>query len=502
MSEDSPKKKSKNPLLRYFLWGFLSLVTAYNFSLSLLFIFNKPFYPDEFQHTHIVWNMFHNAKLIYADFWEHHGVVYPVVNYVLFSVFDLDADFSTFTFLRCVSFFYMVILAYITFQLAQLLFRSHLLSFLSVAILSSIYYFHLNGIEIRPDQLQNIFWLLGLYVIIAHLRKDTPRAFYVSGILFGLAIAANTKAILGIAFVFLFLFLNLILQKAQFRANLFKLVAICLGIVSVLGFIVLCFYALGGGEAYLRSNYYYNWVLLGMDKELGMLPFYWKEIYTHQLPLLILTCLSFLLLLWEVATKRCAEHVLFLWVTAGSTSTILLGMYSQSFLVFLPLLAILCAYGATRVFRLLKINTGELLVFSPILLLLFFVPMEDYLVERLNSIDREPVLLQEQKDLSRFMLKHTQRSEPVFFFWNVCGGYVFNEDVQYYWSYNLLHGETARAIAGYDVYGDDLIRALEDKKVRFIIADPGEHRDLLSPRSRQYIENNYIRLNKCLLKRK
>ena len=493
--------KTTHTLSRFLFSGFLLMVIVFNFSLALQFIFNKPLYPDEFQHTHIAWNMFYNAKVIYAGFWEHHGVVYPVVNFFLFKIFNLGADFSTFFFLRSVSFIYMAVIAAITFHLARLLFKSSLLALLSVSILSSIYYFHLNGIEIRPDQLQNIFWLSGLSLIVVYLRKNATLFFFLSGILFGLAIATNTKSVLGVSIVLSFLLVDLLYHRAPFATYVKKIGAVCFGIACVLGGVILSFYLIGAGKEYILSNYYYNWVMLGSDNGWGMLPFYWKEILHHQFPILVFSCIGFVLLLWEGLKKRNAIHLFFLWVTAGCASTILLGMYSQSFLPFLPLIAILCAYSLARISVLLSSARYVFLIAGPLLVIFLFLPMEQYLLVKLNNIDREPVLLQEQKDLARFMIKNTDRTEPVFFFWNVCGGYVFNEDVQYYWSYNRLHGETARAVTGYDVYGVDFIRALENKKVRFIIADPGETRDLISASTQQYIAEKYHRVNKCLLER-
>ena len=152
--------------------SFLLFLLMLNCGLAVYAIFHKPLYPDELQHLHIAWKMFSEHKLIYADFWEHHGIFFPLVNYLLFVIFSFEAHFDTFLIFRCIAFLYLCVIYFLTFKITKLVFKSDAIGLLAITILSSCYYTLLNGIEIRPDQIQNIFlaWW-DLYIVEIHTLR-------------------------------------------------------------------------------------------------------------------------------------------------------------------------------------------------------------------------------------------------------------------------------------------------------------------------------------------
>ncbi len=78
-----------NPALIRLAWlaigGFLLL----NIGLAFLRLVNKPFNPDELQHLHIAW-LIAQGKIVYRDFWEHHGPLYSLFNGALIHLFNAE----------------------------------------------------------------------------------------------------------------------------------------------------------------------------------------------------------------------------------------------------------------------------------------------------------------------------------------------------------------------------------------------------------------------------
>lgn len=516
----------KNPFLHsIFTWrsgqngfkiGFsLALVTviAVNLCVAIVYIFNKHLDSDEFQHMHIVWNMFYNHEVIYRDFWEHHGVIYPALNWVWFKVFHLGADFSSYYFLRGISFCYTLIILFLTYHISKVTFKSRLGALLAVAILSSCIIFQLKSTEIRPDALQNVFWLGGLYLVLANIGALRSNIFFIVGILFGLAMETNAKAVLGIACVFVFLGSEFLCIQEKKKEQFIRIIKIVSGIATVHGIVLLCFLSVGGVYAYYRSNYIFNFNLLDAGGAEWVFRVWARDILFYQLPFLLASILGSFFLIKNVLKERKKEQIVFLLATIGCTSGALIGFYSHFWLIFLPLLAIVSAYAikelSTYIAK-IKISRKSL---GSLFLCCFFIPMETFLFTdlHLRMQDEEwqkPIniaymksgLLQEQINTTNLMLHATKREEPVGLFWNMCGGYSFNTDVNYYWAGHTLHNNTYNLLSGYEVYGAAYVALLKEKNVRYLTVDPGAFVDFPAV-TRQYIEDNYYFISRCILER-
>jgi len=78
----------------------------------------------------------------------------------------------------------------------------------------------------------------------------------------------------------------------------------------------------------------------------------------------------------------------------------------------------------------------------------------------------------EQLRVTEHVFQNTDSSEPVLLLvWNDCGGYVFNEDLQYYWLANMDMVDFFRETEGYDIFGESMISLIEERNVTFIISD-------------------------------
>jgi|GEM_PF-5798222 len=116
----------------------------------------------------------------------------------------------------------------------------------------------------------------------------------------------------------------------------------------------------------------------------------------------------------------------------------------------------------------------------------------------LSSVIWEPLPERvKQDELAELVLETTDRSQPTLTFWNPCGGYVFNEDVQYYWTTTLGadHGKVIDLYTGEDNFGPSLVEKIEAKKVPYIFS-LGEH-PYVSQELADYIDTAYRQKGMC-----
>lgn len=497
------------------LIGIGLFVIALNAIIAFLYVIHKPFYPDEFQHAHIVWNMVHDGKVIYRDFWEHHGVIYPAFNYVLFKLFSLDASMLTLYGLRIFNYLGMFAIFALTYKIAMTVFNSRTVGVLAVAVLSSLLFFNMRVIEIRPDVLQNIFWLLGVYLILMHTDKAHGKAFVLPGVFFGLSILTNTKAAFGIAFVFAYLAGRYLFFPQHRNTALCGIWQLVLGIGSVFGIVLLYFVFVDGLYKYFESNYLFNFIEITRDSNPWVFPFFWNIFMQHQLTFMVACGIGLLALCVHTVLNRSNKLVFFTIITLGSTSGVLIGLFTQFYLMFFPFLAITVAFALARLCASVRSNVFLNAAVALSVSMLLFIPLERTLLHELSLMrfDAQSMIeanftnlpfysVPQQRDMIEHILAVTDRTEPIGYFWNACGIFTFNSDVQYYWSYMHLHGDVFEALTGEDAFGAQYVRALEDKKVRYITANPQEWQGVASRSTREYILSNYQYVSECLLERR
>lgn len=159
------------PWLRRFLWLSIALVLSVDMTLLVASVLSAPFGHDEFQHSHIAWNVL-NGQVPYRDFFEHHGILFPAITGLALRIAGGDASFGTMTLLRFVSLAGLPLLMHATFLLARRLQTPPVVALAAPALLVSAEMVHLNAIEVRADTWQNVFWIYGL----AAMLLDGPPA--------------------------------------------------------------------------------------------------------------------------------------------------------------------------------------------------------------------------------------------------------------------------------------------------------------------------------------
>ncbi len=182
------------------------LIICFNFSANIFNVINSPFDADEWQHLHIAWDVF-NGKIIYKDFIEHHGCLYPFLNSAIFSIFNLKPDLYTVSIFRDTNLIYSLLILFLTYKIAKEISGDLILSVLSTALLSSLIFYQDTTTQIRPDGLQNVFWLIGVLLIIKNIDFNKLLPSFGGGVFISLSVLTNPKALIEPASVVLYFIL-------------------------------------------------------------------------------------------------------------------------------------------------------------------------------------------------------------------------------------------------------------------------------------------------------
>ena len=471
----------------------IALWISFNVTNALLVLWHQAFNPDEFQHVHIAWNIA-QGKVLYRDFFEHHGPLFSLVNALIIKVFHLPAAFATFYVFRWLGFTYSLVLCVGVVLLGNYLLPYRYAGWLSLAFFTGFNYFVFKAPEIRPDNLQNMFWIFLVYIALRAYREQKLWQNIGAGILTGLVFLLNMKTLPGLLAVHGVI---LWLQWREKDTTLFKTTLIKLGVALIAITPVWLYLFINGAFAqYIFYNTVFNSMALGTqtDQFTGNFSF----VLTHHLVLMLLFFTGIVLLLdrWLVkdpdTTPQQAFNGLYLViVTASVLYGAFYGFYAHYYLIFLPLLGIISAYAFLRIAELMTVRykwptlaVTALLVFTmwnPIINDLVYVPFQDTLY------------LKTQRQHLAWVLQHTRRDQPILFTWCDGPGFVFNPDLQYFWMSSEMYSKVFWNIAKGDVFGKNLIPLLESQKVPCIISNMYYFNNVLSWDARQYIYAHYRR---------
>ncbi len=477
------------------LIGIIIFIILYGIINSFLLTKFSSFDEDEFQHVHIAWNIF-NGKILYKDFFEHHGPIYSLLNGLIFKSYNLSPSFNSIFILRYISFVCMLALLLISFLIGKEFFKSSLWGIISVAILSSLIFFQDSATEIRPDIIQNIFWLTGFLLLLKSLSHYSSLKNYFAGIFFGLAILTNSKAALGPFAVIIFFLVFYFLKKSELKKILKSISLLFIGGITSFILISVYFIINKSFTEFLFYNFEFNLIAI-LKYHSQQAPYYVKQMIFKQPVFLIFTLIGIYLLGKKIVQNYKSDFIdhskaeLYLLVVSVVTAfSALLGMYMQHYLQFLTLLSIFTVYAIKELYRILyenKLISHKLIYVVSIFILTFNLIYAEYKETPL----KKSVKLISQEKLTTFILQNTNRAEPILFIWNNCGGFMFNEDIQYYWMENEGFGKYFNKINGYEVFGDSLITNMKTKKVNYIIAGEDELKNVLSKDALSYIKDNY-----------
>jgi hypothetical protein len=389
----------------------------------------------------------------------------------------------------------------VVYCMARTLSLSPKVGLAAAAMLSSLIYFQDNGMEMRPDVLQNLLWLTGLFLVLWNVSPRLLRISFLAGFFFGLSMVVNVKAGFGPMFLILYYIFGGRLHGMTFKEVMRELSAIAAGTLLAYFPFIIYFTWHGAISEFLHYNFIFNYQFtLVVAKDWSRTLWFIKYFAFWQFPFVLLVIaglVCWIADLWGGAGRLDHRKGWLMVVMAlGTASGCLLGDWTQIYLVFLPLLAIFASFGLFRIMESLWEQGG---VAGRVLATACVMLASGYLFAGASSETpfSEQTALMAQKSLTEHIVGHTEASDSIGVLWNECAGYMFNDTLQYDWIISPILGDVLERIYGEHPFGDAFVAALQRDETRFVIGADGESLDGLPPQSRAYINENF-RYEKCL----
>jgi len=299
--------------------------------------FNRFLDGDEGEYIHAAWHISH-GDAPYSDFFEIHHMMLPYLIAITIKIFG--ENLFIFYLWRGIMLVFVFIFAYLTFMLARKFFGKKI-AWLSVILLLTNIFFFIEMIKIRTDVPQVVFSLASIYYFDKFLDKKSNLNIALSGIFMGISFLFLQKAIFVIAALGAVILYEIITRKIKFR----HLLIFCLA----LGITILPYYTYLAGTGQIKNYILFNWlfnmnytdyfsIIYPLARWLFQNSFLWlfiliggycfiKEKNKEGTMIFIL----FLLLLLSIATVRVP--------------------FRNYFLILTPLMAIMAAYGFSRLLK-------------------------------------------------------------------------------------------------------------------------------------------------------
>lgn len=494
-------------------WLLIGVFLLLNFGLAVLRLTNKSFNPDELQHLHIAW-LIAQGKILYRDFWEHHGPLYSLFNGALIHIFNAEPTVRILLWSRLLSLLSMSAVGAMTWFIARNLGLSKTAAWLAVAAYASLDMVQNKGIEMRPDVPQTLFWIGGVLLLLRNQVNGSLKQAAYAGALFALTILSNAKAGVGPFFAVLFYLTAHWLCKMQWTEIGRDVLGLIIGGLAIVAPVLLYFFINDAAVDFLYFNYVWN-VLFNLNWSADFQAaftdsgtslteeYFWFYIH-EQLPFVVLVVAGAGFWIQKIRNERDQSNKqrnwLFAVVTLGTTLGWLTDQHSQYFLVFLPLLSVLAGYALIKIVDLFppaQYKTGVAL--SSLLALVAAAGMLAHGIEKTPF--QESTLLKQQKAFTSQFVAMTDRDEPVAVLWSQCGGYMFNEITGFYWIAMPFHSEIIEIISGEHPFRESFIEDMERKKVRYVIGMQNWMIEGLSPEALDYLRSNF-EYSHCLWSRK
>ncbi|HOE13033.1 MAG TPA: glycosyltransferase family 39 protein [bacterium] len=213
------------------------------------------FDPDEFEHLHAAFCI-NNGMVPYRDFFEHHTPLFWMGLQPLYLFFENPIRMLLAG--RLLMFFVTVGIVLVTCQLSSLLY-GRCVGVISVLLLICIQMFVEKSMEIRPDGLETLFWLLFLQLGIRAIHSERGFVYFLFGICAGISILFSQKVIPGIAGVFLaWRLLNIKPQKERPPLTLSRFALFSAGVLLPVVLTGLLFLFFGAFGAFVHRCFLFN----------------------------------------------------------------------------------------------------------------------------------------------------------------------------------------------------------------------------------------------------
>lgn len=376
---------------------------------------NRDFDPDEFDHLHAAF-LITKGQTPYRDFFFNHN---PLLWYFLAPLVELfGPETETLQSIRSIMLLVPLAIAYLTYLLGSIVTGSRRAALLGATFLLYVPVFLDKSIEIRPDGLMTVFWLLSLYFFITSLRTSKQINAYgrilLAGLCIGLAVLTKQTGV----FCLIGLVLSMVVLGVKRKISLTWILFFCAGVLAVaLIFLLYLINNQVGIELYYQCcvefNFYFERFLpiKNLMKSLIGNPFFFVAGISGGFAVLHHSLKS---------SKGFQTEQIVIWISGVTLLSSLFYVtvpYTQYLLSLLPLLALYSGIPVIIALR-SKIQSTALPTFLLISLVLggIFVPVWNLVYPPggnsfyTNFVGRRQL----QLETVRFVLANTSSEEPVF----------------------------------------------------------------------------------------
>lgn len=475
---------------RYIALGVIFL----NCLAVLASLLNSGFNPDELQHAHIAWNMV-QGKVLYRDFFEHHGPLYAFLNTSVLFFFQNEPGIRALYVLRSLSLIFSVLSIVVVYFFAKKVYPRYPQAGLLAVLFSTSYsFYHAKAFEIRPDPLHDLFWLLGLYLIYRATTEKRFSLLFPAGIFLGLMLVANLKTAPGFIGVCAYLLLCVRWHFSRKRWQDIYSIYSCFFTGSLLALVpfLIYFYLAGALPQFVFFNTVFNFMGMGVQSE--QWPGNFRFLMLQQTGLFLLFIFGYARAFSRALHKRCTlterrATQLFSIVTPLVMLGAWLGFYTHYYMIFLPLFGLIAVEAFMRVVAVTQKKVSSSIVMSTIVLSLVVVAP---IVNIFDFIPFRPsIFLIQQKAQLAYVLRKYPREVPFFYTWGVGSAHVFNADSQFYWTSTGDFNRLFAKLQGYDVFGDAVIDVLQKQKPPVLVGSRYYMQRAFSPKAYDYVLQYY-----------
>jgi len=179
----------------------LSIVALF-YVLGAVLSQRRAFDQDEFLHVHSAWSIF-KGLLPYRDYFDHYTPLFHLFLAPFFHFFKVEIDSADavafFLFARKLMWFISGLILLLTFWLGKLWRNTEVGCVAMLFLLSTEVYWNM-ALEIRPDPLAVVFWLLYLIMVVRAVQGDNEeyvkrRMFAWSGLFLALGFLTIQKLV-------------------------------------------------------------------------------------------------------------------------------------------------------------------------------------------------------------------------------------------------------------------------------------------------------------------
>jgi 4-amino-4-deoxy-L-arabinose transferase-like glycosyltransferase len=429
---------SDDRLLYLVLGGIILLVL----SNSLYGRFSR----DELEAIHSSWKIL-NGEIVYVDFFQHH---HPFLYYTLAPLLKVFGESTlTLVFFRVIIFVLYILILWVTYNIALLLFDSKKTGLLSLILLSCITTFFVKATQVRPDVPQVFFGLVAIYFFTQYKTKSVKYTV-LGAFSLGISFLFLQKALFLMIAILLLQLVRLYTKRTTFTTIY---VYWCCFILSLLPYLYYIFH-----NGFMSDYVLYNWIIninfldsfspiRGLVRSYKQNPVVWTffalgVLFSRRYIVKEACALSFILLLAVFLVKA---------------------PYEQYYMMFFPLMAIIAGHGLVcTINNKIAINSIASFAVAPVAMIIFC----DNLVMTKNTHQLEKI---------EYVISNTNRNDYVY------DGYikfnVFRKDIDFFW-YSIHPNaglETYQSLYPYHYSSYELIDRFKPKIISNYYIDNMNH---------------------------